>query len=211
MTINLEESKGKIKPATPQSLHKRYFRGNLNPAFYWKQGLDRCISLGNDRAYMADHQLYSNYIYENSQKIRDWKLFGSLTLAPTGQVLNFLDYRFVMSKVRYLNKSFLALTQSYCNYMPEVKKEAVMKVSLYEVYEGKQRMPILRHPYYTNCSKLKILYQKCEKKDVLCKSKTDYDKMFFVDLFEVCTLFPELKRLKVAVSHSHRYVASLTW
>ena len=204
LTVILEETKTKSKTKSIKDLHQAYFREPLNPAFYWKHGFDRWLISGNKRVYMVDHQLYSNYISESAKTLKDWKFIGPLSLIPTGQVLNFLDYRFMMTTVRYLNKSFLVLTQSHCKYIPDMKREAVLKASLHEIYTGEYRMPILRHPYYTNCNKLKILYQKCEKQDSLCMSKLNYDKMFMIDLFSVDTLFPEMKKLKVVVSHSHQ-------
>lgn len=109
--------------------------------------------------YFADHLLYSNMIYTKSKISVDINLLGILTIVPTCAVLSFLDYKFLMTRVRYLNKSFLTLTQNKLHYMPGLRRKAVLKVSLHEVYQGQERMPMLNHPYYTHCTELKVIYQ----------------------------------------------------
>lgn len=185
-------------------LHKIYFDDQVDPAFYWKSAFDRIEETKEEKVYFADHSLYSNYIYESAQHIKDWNMLGPLRLIAVGQVLKYLDYKFIMTTVRYLNKSFLVLTQAKCHYIPEIKREALLKVSLHEVYEGKNRMPIIRHPYYTNCVELKIIYQKWEENDTKYKTKLNYDKMFMTDLFGVDKLFRTIKKLKIFVAHSHK-------
>ena len=107
-----------------------------------------------------------------------------------------------MTRVRYLNKSFLTLTQNKLHYMPGLKKKAVLKVSLHEVYQGQERMPMLNHPYYTYCTELKVIYQ-LRRDEEHGSMHNDYESMLMQDLFTVKNLFPNMIKLKLIVSHSH--------
>ena len=71
-----------------------------------------------------------------------------------------------MIKLRYLNKSFLIFTQENCHFSMKIDRNAFIKVNLSEVYKGLSAMPMLSHPYYTNWTKLTIIYQICKGQDI---------------------------------------------
>jgi hypothetical protein len=130
-------------------------------------------------------------------------LLFPLSIYTTCQVLKFLDYKTIMTKIRYLNKSFIWLTQETLQYIEGLNKQAILRASLKEIYEGTVRMPIVNHPYYTNCERLKIIYQVLNKEN---KYPTDKKhkllRRFMEDLFTRVTLFPNIKYLYIHFSHN---------
>mmetsp|Transcript_25012 Transcript_25012/g.28718 ORF Transcript_25012/g.28718 Transcript_25012/m.28718 type:complete len:518 (+) Transcript_25012:452-2005(+) len=151
---------------------------------------------------LHDTLVYSNEIYHKLKTNPvPTRLIGPLKKFMTGLIMDCLEYEFVMRKIRYLNKSFIVFTQENCHYSCHMIRKAYLKTSLREIYDGSKRMPIVNHPYYTNCTKLTIMYQQCKIKDSLCKP-CEFDEMFFADIFTHKRLFPLLKELKIVVSHS---------
>ena len=152
--------------------------------------------------HLSDTIVYSNEIYQRAKENpTPSKLFGPIKKFITGVIMDYLDYDFLIRKVRYLNKSFIVFTQENCHYSSQMLRRAYLKVSLKEMFEGKVRMPILNHPYYTNWTKLTIIYQtwnKTENSDLI----KEYDTRFMKELFESTRFFPLLKELKIVVSHS---------
>ena len=152
--------------------------------------------------FLDDMLLYSNTIYQDIKtRSSPSRLFGPIEKFVTGVIMDFVDYKFMMTKLRYLNKSFLVFTQECCHFSQRMDRKAYIKINLKEAYEGLEAIPMLNHPYYTNCTKLTVLYQICKGKDSNWK-KTEYNQMFMRDLFERSKLFHSIKTLKIYVSHS---------
>ena len=174
------------------------------------------------RPYFHQHLLYSNFIADRGSGER-LKLIGKLSDVVTGQILKYLDYRFVMVRLRYVNKSFIIFTNEYLHYMQGIDKTAVMKVSLQETYSGLYRIPPVNHPYYKYCTKLTLITQVRECDTLNIDTDLNYDEMLFEDLFLARVnrsissklpenfntdhdnkgLFPALKKLKIVTSHSY--------
>ena len=116
--------------------------------------------------HLCDTLVYSNKIYKNwKENLFSTKLFGPIKEYVTGVIIDFLDYEFMMKTLRYLNKSFLVFTQENSHYCHTMKRKAYIKANLKEIYEADWMMPILNHPYYTNWTKLTIIYQIWKTKD----------------------------------------------
>jgi hypothetical protein len=168
----------------------------VNPYFTPSEPLE-VICSKDYTIYLSDYEVCSNLIYENSHTTH-LKLLGELGNVANGQVLKFLDYETVMTKIRFLNKSFLKYTEEYLDYIEGMERKAVIKTSLKELYNGKIYIPMLNHSYYTKCTSLTIYY---EKSIAGCFNDTsDLDLRFLTDLFGIKSLFPQLKELKIVVS-----------
>ena len=101
--------------------------------------------------YFSDVQIYSNIIYQKTKENPVLtKLIGPIKKFLIGIIFDFFDYKFIMMKLRYLNKSFLVFTQENCHFSMKIDRNAYIKVNLSEVYKGLSAMPMLNHPYYTN-------------------------------------------------------------
>jgi hypothetical protein len=96
----------------------------------------------NDRVYFSDYNLFSNHMFEDIDKKSKKHFLHPLSIYTTSQVLRFLDYRTIMTKIRYLSKSFIWLTQEHIQYIEGLNKQALLRASLYEIYKGEVRMPI---------------------------------------------------------------------
>ena len=145
---------------------------------------------------------HSNNIYQHSkEENRIANYIGPIKQFLIGVILDYVDYKFFMTIIRYLNKSFLAFTHENYHYWQLMKRKAYIKVNLKEIYEGYWEAPNLCHPYYSNWEKLIIIYQKWKISDMYWE-KQEYNLMFIRDLFEKEWLFPCLKTLKIIVSHS---------
>lgn len=151
---------------------------------------------------LNDPIMYSTLIYMNAvEHDIDLRLFGPIKTFVTGFILDFLDYKFVMTTVRCLSKSFVVHTQDNLNYSPNMNRTAYLKTSLHEVFSGTMRMPIMGHSYYRNCTKLVVIYQQCKGKEPPTLN-VEQESMFMSDLFEHNNLFPRMRSLKIIVSHS---------
>ena len=143
--------------------------------------------------------VYSNTIYQNAKTSSPpTRLFGPIKKFVTGIIMDFVDYKFMMTKLRYLNRSFLIFTKENCHFSQRMDRKAYIRINLKEAYEGLAAIPMLNHPYYTNCTKLTIVYQLCKFKDNNWK-KPEYNQMFMRDLFERSKLFPWIKTLKIYI------------
>ena len=153
--------------------------------------------------YFSDVQIYSNIIYQKTKENPVLtKLIGPIKKFLIGIIFDFFDYKFIMMKLRYLNKSFLVFTQENCHFSMKIDRNAYIKVNLSEVYKGLSAMPMLNHPYYTNWTKLTIIYQICKGQDFEVE-KIDKSESFMKELFSIRPLFPSVKTLKICASHSH--------
>lgn len=128
--LKVEETKKEIK----EEDHKEdYKKDVLNPV------------------YLCDTKVYSNLIYEHVKDVDlNQKCLGKLDTYITGHILGFLDYKTIMSNIRYLNKSFIKFTTDMLHYIPDLKKDAFIRVKAPKMYKGVDKMPPLRHPYYKN-------------------------------------------------------------
>ena len=182
-----------------------YFGSKINPVEFWKPAIARFLETGCERVYFSDHLVYSNQIYARLRETTHRKVyFGPLDSFVVGQILKYLEYEEVMTTVRYLCKSFIQYTQNKCHYIEDIKKKAQMRVSLNEVYNGSAMMPIVNHPYYTNCSQLKLVFQICSKVINDPKKTKELLSQFMNDLFSKSVLFPNLKNLKIIFCHSYK-------
>ena len=153
---------------------------------------------------IGNAKIFSNQLYEELRDSHETlNLIGPLKMNVVSLISAFLDYKFLMTTLRYLNKSFIALTQDIWHHSFNRVREASIKVSLSEAYEGKSPLPLVMHPFYTNCTKLRLIYQICKGKDHLWADPSIEGK-FLKELFEYHTLFPHLNQLKIFVSHSLR-------
>lgn len=152
--------------------------------------------------YLCDTKVYSNLIYEHVKDVDlNQKCLGKLDTYITGHILGFLDYKTIMSNIRYLSKSFIKFTTDMLHYIPDLKKDAFIRVKAPKMYKGVDKMPPLRHPYYKNWESLNVIYIVTEKNDTSVKSK--YDTMLLIDLFYQDELFPNCKELTITPIHSY--------
>mmetsp|Transcript_12910 Transcript_12910/g.14801 ORF Transcript_12910/g.14801 Transcript_12910/m.14801 type:complete len:172 (-) Transcript_12910:1989-2504(-) len=153
---------------------------------------------------LHDTVVFSNAICTRAKNSSaSLQLLGPLKEYVVGLVADYLDFRFLMLKVRYLSRSFVVFTQNICQYNANILRKAYLKTSLMEVFEGTERMPMLNHPYYLNCNKLTIVYQEYRGYSKVALS-SDYERKFMQDLFMEMNLFPCLESLKIVVSYSQR-------
>ena len=128
-------------------------------------------------------QIYNSIIYQKTKEnLILTKLIGLINKFLIGIIFDFLNYEFIMMKLRYLNKSFLIFTQENCHFSMKIDRNAFIKVNLSEVYKGLSAMPMLSHPYYTNWTKLTIIYQICKGQDIEVE-KIDKSELFMKELF----------------------------
>jgi hypothetical protein len=179
-----------------------YLSQSINPIDFWSEAISRVLTTESERIYFSDHSLYSNQIYTRLEEEMKKVFLPPLSVYVIGQVLKYLDYKTIMIEVRYLNKSFLWLTQQNLQYVEGLDRSAILAATLNSVYDGSTKMPIVHHPYYTQCKKLKIIYQLSggEEKGVRFKHKKL--RRFMEDLFTRVDLFPNLKDLQIHFSHS---------
>ena len=184
------------------SLIAKENKGAVNPVFYLSPAFQRFEDTKEDQMYFSDVLVYSNIIYQNAKEnTTTMKLIGPIKKFVTGIIMDFIDYKFMMTKIRYLNKSFLVFTQENWHFSMRMDRKAYIKISLMDTYEGLKAMPMLNHPYYKNWTKLTIIYQYSRLKDNHSMKK-EYNDMLMIDLFEKNKLFPSLKTLKIYASHS---------
>ena len=180
--------------------------GAVNPVFYLSPAFQRFTETREDQMFFSDILVYSNAIYQNSKASPPpSKLFGPIKKFVIGIITDFIDYKFMMMKFRYLSKSFLIFTQENCHLNQSMDKKAYIKINKKETYEGLVAIPMLNHPYYTNCTKLTLVYQLWKIKDSNWMTP-EYSQMFMRDLFERSKLFPWIKTLKIYMPHSQVYV-----
>ena len=192
----------KVPLFSDQSEIAKENQGNVNPVAYLSNVFQRFNETGEDEMHLNDVLVYSNIIYQNSKaNPSPTRLIGPVKKFVTGIIMDFIDYKFMMTRIRYLNRSFLVFTQENCHYSQRMDKKAYIKANLKEIYEGELAIPMLNHPYYTNWTKLTIIYQICRFKDSNW-SKQEYNNIFMKDLFERSLLFPSIKTLKIIASHS---------
>jgi len=178
--------------------------GAINAYYFLKPAFDRYKKTKDNEMRLHDTVVFSNVI---CSRVRDksvpLRLLGPLKEYVVGLVADYLDYRFLMVRVRYLSRSFVVFTQDICRYSAGIHRKAYLKTSLMEVFEGTERMPMLNHPYYLNCNKLTIVHQeyKWYSNGV---SSSDNEMKFMQDLFTEMNLFPCLESLKIVVSHWQR-------
>ena len=176
--------------------------GPINSFSFLASAFLRYEETKEDEMYLNDMVVYSNQIYKIAKAAElPTRLIGPIKKFVTGLIMNYLDYKFLMTKIRYLNKSFIVFTQENWHYSCHMIRKAYMKVSLMEVYNGTSRIPMIAHPYYTNCTKLTLIYQLCKDKDSSCKDPSIESK-FIKELFEDNLLFPLINELRIWVSHS---------
>ena len=176
--------------------------GPVNSFTFLSPAFKRFEETNEDEMHLSDMVVYSNIIYKKAKaECIPSRLIGPIKKFVTGIIMDFIDYKFLMTRVRYLNKSFIIFTQENWHYSFHMIRKAYMKVSLMEVYNGTIRIPMIYHPYYTNCTKLTLIYQLWKDKDSLWKD-TSIEARFIKELFEDNLLFPLLNELKIWVSHS---------
>jgi len=141
-------------------------KGPVNTLSFLKPAFDRYNETQQDTMHLSDTIVYSNLIYLNAKDHPvPTRLLGPLKKFVTGVVMDFIDYKFLMTTVRYLSKSFLVFTQENCHYSSHMDRKAFIRVSLKEMLEGTVRIPMLNHPYYSNCTRLTLIYQAGEGPD----------------------------------------------
>ena len=182
---NEEDKKEEIKISTLFSHESEIFKDNtgyVDPNTYLLSAFQRYNDIGVDEMQLRDVSIYSNDIYLNSFEISpSTKLIGIFRMFLSWIIMEYFDYRFIMTKLRYLNKSFLVFTQENLHYVHNLDRKAYLKMNLQEMYDGSFRMPLLNHPYYQKWTKLTIIYQICRyninEKAILIK--INFIKIFF--------------------------------
>jgi hypothetical protein len=179
-----------------------YLSQSINPIDFWSEAISRVLTTESERIYFSDHSLYSNQIYTRLEEGMKKVFLPPLSVYVIGQVLKYLDYKTIMTEVRYLNKSFLWLTQQNLQYVEGLDRSAILAATLNSVYDGSTKMPIVHHPYYTQCEKLKIIYQLSGGEEKTVKFRHKKLRRFMEDLFTRVDLFQNLKDLQIYFSHS---------
>lgn len=135
--------------------------------------------------YLSDLNPFSNKLYDKiKQSEFTGKYLGTLDTYTFGQILSFLDYKTILCTVRYVSKPFLQFTSEHMNYIEGLQANAYLRVDLNKVYNGKIKMPPLRHAYFENCTNLTLIYtNSIEKEDG--QSPNIHEIMFYIDLFQV--------------------------
>lgn len=150
----------------------------------------------NDRLYLADQKVSNPRA--KLEKINQ-PILGPLSYIVVGQILKYLDYDLIQLILLSLSSKMSDLYPRIISYIP-IEKKAYLAVNLKDMYEGKQKMPLLHSYYYKACTDLKIIYtvpKAAEGKE----ESYEYENMFMEDLFNRVKFFPELKTLKICVEH----------
>lgn len=100
-------------------------------------------------------------------------------------------------------RQWLVFTQEY-THLAHFDMSAEIWVSAEEVYEGIEPMPMVRHPYYTMCNRLKIYFRENREMTKRKWTKTEHNKLtyLFEDLFWKDLFFPNLEELEIKQTHS---------
>ena len=174
-------------------------KAHQSPNLFLADAFARYKETKEDIMHLYDVQLYSKIIYNTIKDDgRYLKLIGPLKEWVTGKIMSYLDFDFVMLTLRYLNKSFIIFTEEKDSYWFQMNRRAIMKSDLAKIYLGNWKIPPLRHPYYNNWTKLRLIYWTSDENI----DAYEYETSFLLDLFSNIQLFPELTELKIFVSHS---------
>jgi hypothetical protein len=142
--------------------------------------------------HLSEQSLVSNFVYSKYKNQIPNPRSGCLSKYLMGIICSYFGYKDTMTTLRYLSKSWVIFTQDNLYYIPDLDTSAVLKVSAFEVYQGEKSMPLVTHPYYTNCTELDLIYQlNSEKANTGVTMQNNYE----IDLF------PKLLNLSVKYSH----------
>ena len=155
---------------------------------------DSSTTSSNYGLELSEQVLPSSMILKIHENDIIFKFFGPLSKYIVSKIAEYLSYKEIMTKMRYLNLSFLHLTTNLIQYFPSIEKYALMKVNLTKVFMGESMMPIITHPYYKNCETLKIIYDVGEAPK---EYEGMFEEFFMRALFESKELFPNIKSLDI--------------